>query len=202
MTAVIKSDFRLGATEIFQLPQDAEAREISVIGRSNVGKSSFINRITKRRNLARTSSTPGRTQEINLFDVVLRQGEIDVPLTLVDLPGFGYAKFAKTKREEMSKLTVDYILKREPLKIVCLLNDARRDPERDELALRDLVFESGAFLILIVTKVDKLTRNELTKRIPQIAACYGLETTDIITTGEKVPPVKFWDKVIDLLKVI
>ena len=196
----IKSaDFLGGAPSLSPLPPHPH-REVMFIGRSNVGKSSFINRLTNRKGLARTSGTPGRTQEINLFPVVLKdQRDKEVSVVLADLPGFGYSKFAKNMREELSRLTVEYLTTRENLSIVCLLNDARRLPEADEHAIQELAFSSDRHLLICLTKCDKLSKNELSKQRAAIARAYGLEPNDLIITGEKIDVEPVWERLLSLL---
>ncbi|MCB0320296.1 MAG: ribosome biogenesis GTP-binding protein YsxC [Bdellovibrionales bacterium] len=187
------------ATTLDAMPQEGVS-EIAVIGRSNVGKSSLINRLTQRKKLAFTSSVPGKTQSFHSYEITLR--DEDAHLTtfhLVDLPGFGYAKFAKKKREYISRLTVDYILSRDCLKGVMLLNDFRRDPEEDEQAIQNLAFENDISLIIVLTKADKLKRNEIEKRRKIIASQYGLEGGDVLISGEKYPTEPIWKRIASIV---
>lgn len=194
--SVVHADFLGAARSAAQLPQH-ELPEIAFVGRSNVGKSSLINRITGRRKLARTSNTPGRTQEINCFELALKGNE--QRLVLADLPGFGYAKVSKQQREGMSRMIVDYLRERTQLRIVCLLNDSRRTPQEDEMAVRNILFESPAHLIVALTKADKLKRNDRTKVCKQISAAYGLESQDVVLTGENEPIAALWERIFLLL---
>ena len=184
---ILKADFIAGATSLSNLPSKPE-NEVAVFGRSNVGKSSFINRLCERKALARSSSTPGRTKQLNLFGLTIRTdaGE-DKGVVLVDVPGFGYAMFSKEERQELSKLMVAYIEKRKALRVVLLLNDIRRAPEDDELAIREMAFRSERHLIVVLTKADKINRRERDAAVRQRAAEYGLEPEDVFVTGEKEP---------------
>lgn len=177
------AEFLGGAAALESLPEQ-DLPEIAFIGRSNVGKSSLINRLTERKNLARTSATPGKTQEINLFEVTLREGNQKFILT--DLPGFGFAKFSKRKREYLSMITVRYIQERTQLAAICLLNDCRREPKEEELAVRDLVWNSEKTLIVVATKIDKVKKNDRIKTLSTLSKHYNLETEDIVSAGEKV----------------
>lgn len=189
--------FAGGASSLENLPQGT-VPEIAFVGRSNVGKSSLLNRVTGRRKLAVTSSTPGRTQELNVFRVTLADAPVQ-ELALIDLPGYGFAKFAKKKREYLNRLIVDYISSRDVLKLVCLLNDCRRPPEDDELAIREVAFNAGAHLLVVLTKGDKLKRGEQKKTMEQRAQEFRLEASDLILTGEKFPVTDFWTRVVQCL---
>jgi len=198
---VTKAEFTAGAQIIESLPKPSFP-EVALIGRSNVGKSTLVNRMTSQRKLARTSVTPGRTQQLNFFEVRLeskRHGKSSI--FLVDLPGFGFAKLNKDRREEISETTVRYLHERESLSIVCLLNDVRRLPEADELALRDLAFETERSLLIVLTKADKLSRNELANESKKVAAAYGLEVADLVVTGDKLAIEPLWERIVSLLEI-
>ena len=192
------AEFAGAALSLAALPE-WDGAEVAVVGRSNVGKSTLINRLTGRRKLARTSSEPGRTRELNLFKVALTIDETASTVMLVDLPGFGYARFSKEQREQLSLLTVDYLSRRESLKVVCLLNDARREPQSDELAVRDLAFRHGRHLLVVLTKMDKLNQSERAKRPRAIAEQYGLEPADLAAAGEGVSVESLWERVLQVL---
>ena len=200
MIQVLESEFSRGVSSLDGLP-DSELPEIAFVGRSNVGKSSLINRLTNRKNLARTSGTPGKTQELNFYSLTLRTEEEPKKLLhFVDLPGFGYAKFSKKKREYISRLTVEYVQQREQLRVICLLNDCRRVPEEDELALRELAFESGVHCLVVLTKFDKLKQSERAKLVNQISDAYGLEPQDLVRSGLKEPTQSLWERVLPLIE--
>ncbi len=196
MAVTIKrADFCGSWSSIVGLPKDG-LPEVAVIGRSNVGKSSFVNRIACRKGLAKTSQTPGRTQALVGFRLCISQPRVaERNLLLVDLPGFGYAKLNKNEQARLHHLIAEYISKRERLKVLCLLNDCRRDPEEDEIYVRDLAVEAGAHLLVVISKIDKLKANERKKRVAAIASLYGLEEPDVIVTGEGEPPNEFWRRV-------
>lgn len=195
--SVKEAEFLMGATSSAQFPL-LELPEIAFFGRSNVGKSSLINSVTACKNLARASKTPGRTQQVNFFSITIQAGRIATKLTLVDLPGFGYAKFAKTKRDELAQLAHAYVTTRDALKIVCILNDSKRLPEQAELELRDLAFQSDRQVLIVATKCDRLNKNELRKSLTEMASAYGLEPQDILATGENFDTNEFWERVIPL----
>jgi GTP-binding protein len=132
--------------------------ELAVAGRSNCGKSSLINALTGRAKLARTSSTPGRTQQIIFFHVSL--GSEHQPFYLVDLPGYGYARASKGARQAWGELVTSYIDSRETLRALALLNDARRPPADEERDLLAWASDRGLRTLVVLTKADKLKKSE------------------------------------------
>ncbi|WP_295883438.1 ribosome biogenesis GTP-binding protein YihA/YsxC [uncultured Anaerococcus sp.] len=140
---------------------DESIEEIAFVGRSNVGKSSFINAFLGRKNLARTSSKPGKTRTINFYN-------IDNKFRLVDLPGYGYAKVSKAEKAKWDKLINEYLHDRENLKEVFLLVDIRHEPTNLDLQMYNWIIESGFTGFIIATKYDKISRNQLHKHIKQI----------------------------------
>lgn len=185
------------ATTLQALP-DEGIPEVAIVGRSNVGKSTLINRLTRRKKMAYTSSVPGKTQGFFSYQVLSKQDGDKRTLHLVDLPGFGYAKFAKKKREYISRLTVEYIQHRHCLKGVFLLNDIRRDPAEDELSVQALGFESDVPINIVATKADKIKKHEVKKRLKDLAKGYNLEAEDLILTGEKLSVEPLWQRIFAL----
>jgi GTP-binding protein len=127
--------------------------EIAFVGRSNVGKSSLINTLVGRRNLAKTSNTPGRTQLINFF-------EINQKISFVDLPGYGFAKVAQSVKKDWGDMIEAYLRERQSLCLVVLILDIRRDPNNDDLSLRDWLENYRIPYLYILTKTDKLSNNQ------------------------------------------
>ncbi|MCW1891798.1 MAG: ribosome biogenesis GTP-binding protein YihA/YsxC [Candidatus Uhrbacteria bacterium] len=143
--------------------------QVAFVGRSNVGKSTLINHLAHQKNLARVSSEPGRTQTINLFDV-------DKKLVLVDLPGYGYAKTSKEKREAFSEMLNDYLALSKQLKLVFLIIDARIGPTDLDRNMLDDLAHSDLEIVMILNKVDKLNQSELAKLKSTLACEYpGME---------------------------
>ncbi len=127
--------------------------EIAFVGRSNVGKSSLINTLVGRKNLAKTSNTPGRTQLINFFT-------INEKFSFVDLPGYGFAKVAQSVKKDWGDMIEAYLRERQSLCLVVLILDIRRDPNNDDLSLRDWLENYRIPYLYILTKTDKLSNNQ------------------------------------------
>lgn len=158
---VKQADFIKSAVKPRDYPA-TELPEVAFVGRSNVGKSSLINVLAGRKGLVRTSSTPGRTQLINFFN-------INNMLTLVDLPGYGYAKAPPDVRKQWQPMIETYLAERENLKAVVLILDIRRTPSDGDL---DILRRLGLYNIppvIVLTKCDKLSKNERSKQTALIA---------------------------------
>jgi GTP-binding protein len=155
--------FRLGVARLDQLPP-ADLPEVAMAGRSNVGKSSLINALTGQGSLARTSNTPGRTQQINLFD--LAGGR----LTLVDLPGYGYAKAPKDVVERWTEAVFAYLRGRPSLMRVCLLIDARHGPKKVDEEVMDLLAKAAVPFQVVLTKADLVRQGELAALLQALEA--------------------------------
>src|SRR5688500_1062646 len=155
--------------------------EVAFAGRSNVGKSSLINKLVHRKKLARVSNTPGRTREINFF-------EVNGLFILADLPGYGYARISKEKREAWRPLIEGYLRGSPALKGVVLLLDARRPPTQDDLLMLEFLAEVTTPTIVVATKVDKLTKAERAERMEKLALEAGVDQDQLIAfsavTGE------------------
>lgn len=131
--------------------------EIAFVGRSNVGKSSLINTLVGRKNLAKTSNTPGRTQLINFFT-------INEKISFVDLPGYGFAKVSRSVKKDWGDMIEAYLRERQSLCLVVFILDVRRDPSADDLSLRDWLAHYRIPYVFILTKVDKLSNNQAMSR--------------------------------------
>lgn len=150
-----QAEFKTSAVKPTQYPDDGMC-EIAFVGRSNVGKSSLINTLTNRRKLVKVSGTPGKTRLINFFT-------INNKLYFVDLPGYGYAKVSKSEKATWGKMIEQYLINRPELKKVALLVDCRHKPTGDDVMMHDWIKHYGYEIIVIATKKDKLTKNELQK---------------------------------------
>ncbi|HEY8429443.1 MAG TPA: ribosome biogenesis GTP-binding protein YihA/YsxC [Sandaracinaceae bacterium] len=164
---VLDASYVATATEHSALPPPAYA-EIAFAGRSNVGKSSLINRLVGRKKLVRTSSTPGCTRALSLFRARLRLGEGDeARIDLVDLPGYGFAKRSKKERRAWGPMIEGFLRERPGLRAVVVIVDVRRGPEDDDLDLLAFLEELRITPIVVATKIDKLPAS---KRKPALAA--------------------------------
>src|SRR5699024_2640206 len=142
--------------------------EIALAGRSNVGKSSFINRMIQRKNLARTSSKPGKTQTLNFY-------QLNSSFHFVDVPGYGYAQVSKGERAKWGKMMEEYFQHREQLRAVVLVTDVRHNPTKDDLQMYAYVKHLGLPLIIIGTKLDKIPRSKQDRMIKQAKQHYDLD---------------------------
>jgi GTP-binding protein len=160
---------------------EGELPEIAFSGRSNVGKSSLLNRLVRRKALARVSKTPGKTREINFFAV-------NHELMLVDLPGYGFARVSMSQRAEWRPLIEGYLTGSTQLRGVVQLIDVRHPPTADDLQMVDFLAELGVPTIFAITKIDKLTKSELERRVNEIAAELGVTLDQLVpfsaVTGE------------------
>ncbi|TCD46324.1 YihA family ribosome biogenesis GTP-binding protein [Streptococcus sp. X16XC17] len=160
----------LSAVSKSQYPQD-EMPEIALAGRSNVGKSSFINTLLGRKNLARTSSKPGKTQQLNFYN-------IDDKLRFVDVPGYGYAKVSKTERAKWGKMIEEYLTSRDNLRAVVSLVDMRHDPSADDIQMYEFLKYYEIPVIVVATKADKIPRGKWNKHESAIKKKLDFEKTD------------------------
>jgi len=151
------AEFKIAASNLAGCPKGA-LPEFAFIGRSNVGKSSLINMLVDRKDLARTSSTPGKTVSINFF-------LINTKWHLVDLPGYGYAKRSKTLRVQWETVLIEYLKERENLQCVFVLIDCRVPPQNSDISFINMLGEMGVPFVLVFTKLDKLKAIESAKNI-------------------------------------
>jgi GTP-binding protein len=152
-----KAVFKCSSEKISQVPKDS-LRDIAFIGRSNVGKSSLINMLTKHKGLAKVSATPGKTRLINHFT-------INDSWYLVDLPGYGYARTSKSTRGGFAKIITDYVFKCEKMHFLFVLVDSRLEPQRIDLEFIEQLGEHNVPFGIIFTKADKLSKAQLTRSV-------------------------------------
>ena len=164
-----------------QYPEN-DLPEIVFIGRSNVGKSSLINSLTRVNNLARVSSQPGKTQTINFFEVGVKIEEVEgrKAFYLVDLPGYGYAKTGKEKRKIWSKFIEEYFLTSPRLQFVCQLIDIRHDPMASDVEMFEWLVKNNIPVLIVATKADKIGKNARQKNIAAIKRKHGIAEVPVL----------------------
>lgn len=163
-------DLRISAVRISQYPTDIKP-EFLLVGRSNVGKSSFVNAIIGRKNYARTSSKPGKTQTLNFY-------EINEDFFFVDVPGYGYAAVSKKTQEKFGKMIEEYLSNREQLEMVFMLIDFRHKPSENDVLMYNFLKYYNVPTTIIATKVDKVSKNKHSKQIKLIQETLNLEKDD------------------------
>lgn len=186
------ADILLSATNKSHYPQD-DIPEVALAGRSNVGKSSFINTMLNRKNLARTSGKPGKTQLLNFFN-------IDDKLRFVDVPGYGYARVSKKEREKWGKMIEEYLTSRENLRAVISLVDLRHEPSADDVQMYEFLKYYEIPVILVATKADKIPRGKWNKHESMIKKKLDFDKTDtfiIFSSVNKTGIEEAWDAIFD-----
>ncbi|MBI0576534.1 YihA family ribosome biogenesis GTP-binding protein [Neobacillus cucumis] len=169
---VTSADIVISAVKPEQYPE-TDIPEFALAGRSNVGKSSFINRMLGRKALARISSKPGKTQTLNFFI-------INEVLHFVDVPGYGYAKVSKTERAAWGKMIETYLTSREQLKAVVLIVDLRHPPTQDDIMMYDFLKHYEIPCIIIATKADKIPKGKWQKHLKVTRETLDLDPNDHI----------------------
>ena len=168
----------ISAVKKAQYP-DTGLTEVALSGRSNVGKSTFINSMIGRKNMARTSQQPGKTQTLNFYN-------IDEQLIFVDVPGYGYAKVSKVQREKFGKMIEEYITQRENLKLVIQLVDLRHQPTEDDVLMYNYLKHFDIPTLVICTKEDKIAKGKVQKHIKRIKDKLDLEPGDNIISYSSI----------------
>ncbi|MEW9051655.1 MAG: ribosome biogenesis GTP-binding protein YihA/YsxC [Neobacillus sp.] len=169
---VVSSDIVISAVKPEQYPETA-LPEFALAGRSNVGKSSFINKMLNRKGLARISSKPGKTQTLNFYLI----NEI---LHFVDVPGYGYAKVSKSERAAWGKMIETYLTRREQLRAVVLIVDLRHPPTQDDIMMYDFLKHYEIPCIVIATKADKIPKGKWQKYLKVTKETLDLDPNDTI----------------------
>ncbi|MDO5456735.1 MAG: ribosome biogenesis GTP-binding protein YihA/YsxC [Atopococcus tabaci] len=180
MKQIQKAEIVMSAVSQKQYPKD-QLPEIAVAGRSNVGKSSFINSLLSRKGLARTSSKPGKTRTINFF-------LIDEKFYLVDVPGYGYAKVSKQERNKWGQMMDEYFTQRESLQLTVLLVDARHDPSELDIQMYEFLKHYGLPVLVVATKCDKIKPSKRPRHLKAVKEGLNLEPGDevVLYSSEKL----------------
>lgn len=169
---VTNAEIVMSAVSQKQYPKD-QLPEIALAGRSNVGKSSFINKLIQRKNLVRTSSKPGKTQTLNFY-------KINEAFYFVDVPGYGYAKVSKKEREKWGGMMEEYFESRDTLKVVVLITDIRHEPTKDDVNMYEFLKHYDLPVVIIATKLDKIPKGKKAKHLKRTIQTLQVEPPDIV----------------------
>ena len=189
---ITSAEFLKSALKEVDWPHDS-IPEIAFLGRSNVGKSSLINSLLGVRGLARTSSTPGRTQLLNFF-------LINSKFRVVDLPGYGYAKAPKEVRAEWSSAAEEYLAKREQLVLSIHIVDSRHEPSKQDLQLHEWLVHHHKPHLIVATKSDKLSKNELSRNVKRAAHTFKSDNLIIYSATKREGRDRLWNAIEKSLK--
>lgn len=189
------AEIEISAVSPQQYPEK-DLPEIALAGRSNVGKSSFINTLVNRKKLARTSGKPGKTRTINFFN-------IEEELFFVDVPGYGYAKVSKTEQAKWGKMMEEYFSSREELVLTILLVDLRHKPTQQDCQMYDFLKHYGLPVLVVATKADKVKKAKQNKHISQVSNTLELESEDsllLFSSVTKHGKQEVWDTILEYAK--
>jgi len=169
---ITNAEIVISAVSKNQYPGD-RLPEFALAGRSNVGKSSFINKLLNRKNLARTSSKPGKTQTLNFY-------KINDAFYFVDVPGYGYAKVSKKERKKWGHMMEEYFDQRDTLQAVMMITDLRHEPTDDDCVMYDFLKNYELPVIVVATKLDKVKKGQRPKHIKRTKEVLDMEPEDVI----------------------
>lgn len=182
--------FEVSAVKPAQYPKN-NLPEIVLVGKSNVGKSSFINTMINRKKLARTSSEPGKTRQINFYN-------IDEKFYFVDLPGYGFSKMSKKEQEQVGKFIEEYLFNREQIALIIFLVDIRHNPTENDKLMYDYIIRSGLPCMILANKADKIAITKVenaTKNIQKILNPIGDISTFAFSSERKIYSDTIWNKI-------
>lgn len=185
--------FEVSAVSPKQYPTNG-LPEIVLVGKSNVGKSSFINTMVNRKSLARTSSEPGKTRQINFYN-------IDNSFYFVDLPGYGYSKMSKVEQEKVNEFTEEYLVKRDTISLIIFLIDIRHKPTSNDKLMYNYVMKSNLPFIVLANKADKIAPTKVDDYVDEIKKELGISFSIILpfSSERKVYSDKVWENIEKLL---
>jgi GTP-binding protein len=191
---VLSADFLTTATEPRGYP-NTPAPEIAFVGRSNVGKSSMINKLSMRKKLVRVSNTPGRTKTLNFFDVHLEHKGKSRTVRLCDLPGYGFAKASKSERAQWQSMISTYLETRRDLKVIVCIIDAEVGPTSDDLKMLDYLVNQKPKLLVAATKIDRLNLARRKPRILELQRTLELPEGAVVgfSSHEEIGRGEMWD---------
>ena len=186
--------FEVSAVKPAQYPKN-NLPEVVLVGKSNVGKSSFINTMINRKKLARTSSEPGKTRQINFYN-------IDEKFYFVDLPGYGYSKMSKKEQEQVGKFIEEYLFNREQIALIIFLVDIRHNPTENDKLMYDYIIRSGLPCMILANKADKIAITKVenaTKNIQKILNPIGDISTFAFSSERKIYSDTIWNKIEEII---
>jgi len=186
---VKNAQFEISAVGPKQYPK-GDLSEVVLVGKSNVGKSSFVNTLCNRKNLARTSNTPGKTRQINFYN-------IDEKFYLVDLPGYGFSKMSKEEKVTSGKFIEDYLAKRENISLIVLVLDIRHKPTEDDLLMYKFIASSNLPFMVVTNKADKIAITKVETAVNEIKEYLGISYSTIIpfSAERKIYTEKAWENI-------
>lgn len=181
--------FEISAVSSKQYPK-SDLPEIVLVGKSNVGKSSFINTMIGRKNLARTSNVPGKTRQINFYN-------IDDKFYFVDLPGYGYSKMSKKEKVISGNYIEDYLKNRENIALIIFLLDIRHNPTEDDMLMYDYILKSNLPFIVLTNKADKIAFTKVYDEVNRIKDILGISYSTILpfSAERKIYSEKVWKEI-------
>lgn len=185
--------FEVSAVSPKQYPTNV-LPEIVLVGKSNVGKSSFINTMINRKSLARTSSEPGKTRQINFYN-------IDNEFYFVDLPGYGFSKMSKQEQEHVGKFTQDYLVKRNTINIIIFLVDIRHKPTQNDLHMYHYIMSSNLPFMVLANKADKIAPTKVDSYVEDLKKDFGISFSTILpfSSERKIYKDVVWQEIEKLL---
>ena len=186
--------FEISAVSPKQYPED-NLPEIVLAGKSNVGKSSFINTMINRKALARTSSQPGKTRQINFYN-------IDKKFHFVDLPGFGYSKMSKEEQEQVDKFTQEYLFTRKNISLIILLIDIRHAPGANDILMYNYIRSIGMPYLIIANKADKIAPTKVPNYVENLRKSLQANEDDIIlpfSSEKKIYSEDVWNEILKFI---
>ena len=185
--------FEISAVKPAQYPK-GNLPEIVLVGKSNVGKSSFINTMLNRKSLARTSTTPGKTRQINFYN-------IDNNFYFVDLPGYGYSKLSKAEQVSMGNFIEEYLRNSKNIKLIILLLDIRHKPTEDDLHMYRYILQTNLPFMLVANKADKIAVTKVDAAVQELKNTLGISFTTLLpfSAERKIYTEEVWNKVEEFL---
>ena len=192
---VKNAKFEISAVGPKQYPK-GNLPEIVLVGKSNVGKSSFVNTLCGRKNLARTSNVPGKTRQINFYN-------IDETFYLVDLPGYGFSRMSKEEKVVSGKYIEEYLQKRENIALIVLVLDIRHKPTEDDMHMYHYILSTNLPFIIVTNKADKIAITKVDDAVSAIKKHIGISYSTIIpfSAERKVYTEKAWEEIEKFLKI-